>query len=291
MTRAAAFAFLLLFFVALTFPHELVVRRVLASRLPPAVSVSFETVRPSLRPLGYRLQGVVVVDPPYRATIEILRAGVGLFGGVLLHAELCNGIVSATLARVSSTDGRPARNATVRFDGIDPSLCLELGGPMLSGGFSGTVDLEAIGRGSGAPPFGRIARTGRFSLAGGGGILSGYLPASRHPRPSGKPTEPQPIGQWEFAHIALEGEIRGDRIIVTHGKAEAEGLAWETKSAAFISTTATPRVQAEIRARRLDESGRSKAILGLLPKTPEKGGWRYYRVSGGVSSVQIAGVR
>ena len=44
-------------------------------------------------------------------------------------------------------------------------------------------------------------------------------------------------------------------------------------------------------AKRLDDSARSKAIFGLLPKAAEKDGQRRYRLSGPLSSVQITGLK
>jgi type II secretion system protein N len=291
MKRAILFLASLLLFVALTFPHELLVKRVLAAKLPPDVSVSFESVRPSLLPLGYRLDEVVVVDPPFRLAVHKLRAGLGLWGGFVVKADLCEGALHAQVVRSAAVPGPAARDVSLRFDGIDPGECLELDGPTISGTFTGTLDLFGVGRGAETPSLGRLASSGHFSLAGHGGMISGYLPTPRQQRPSGKQREPQPIGQWEFARLDLEGELSGDRIIVTRGQAEAEGVAWETSSATLFVSAATPRVQIEVRARRLDDSARSKAIMALLPKAAEKEGWRQYRINGALSSVQIAGVK
>jgi hypothetical protein len=92
-------------------------------------------------------------------------------------------------------------------------------------------------------------------------VLSGYLPAPRVTKPSGKRREPQPIGRCEFSRAGIEAEIKGDRVSVTRGEAEAEGVMWETDSASVLVAGQAPRVQAELTAKRLDDSARSKAIF------------------------------
>lgn len=79
--------------------------------------------------------------------------------------------------------------------------------------------------------------------------------------------------------------------MVTRGEAEAEGLLWQTDNAAIVFSGQTPRMQAELTAKRLDDSARSKAILGLLPKAVEKDGRRRYRLTGLISSVQVTGLK
>lgn len=290
MRRVALFLLLLAVFVALTFPHDLVVRRILDARLPQGVTASFANARPSLSPLGYRVQTVAVSSPPFRAAIDSLRVGFRLFGGIVVAIDACGGQIEGLLSRSADAEGRRTRDLSLRFEGVDPSRCLEFGGPVLGGRFAGVIEAGAIGKGAGDSPASRLAKTGRFALKATDGTLSGYLPASGQARPSGKQREAQPIGQWEFSSLTLEGELGGGRVTVTRGQAEAEGVIWETKDA-VVSLGTRPRVDAEIRARRADESPRSKAILAVLPKAAERQGWRHYRVSGALSSVQVAGIK
>jgi type II secretion system protein N len=291
MKRFLLFVPLFLFFVVFTFPHELILRHLLATRLPAGTTVTFADVKPSLWPLGYRLTDVAIDQSNVRAEIDSLVASPRLFGGIAFEASACGGLVTGQVARSSVTESGSARDLEFRFSDIDPATCVELDGPRLSGRFDGNATLKAFGAGKGPAPLGRLAKAGQFSLRGRGGSLSGYLPAAQRTKGSGKQREPQPIGEWEFASISLDGEIRDDRVALTQGRAEAEGLAWEIIQASLLASGPSPRVSIELRARRIDDSTRSRAIIGLLPKTAEKDGWYRYRVTGTVSKVQIGGVK
>jgi type II secretion system protein N len=287
--RAAVFAALLVVFLLWTFPHELVVRHLLASRLHGSgVEATVRNVRPQLWPLGYVLDELVLSRDGFRASIDSLRAGVGLTGGVRFSADACDGAFSGTLGRRRDESGATAPVVDLRFDEVDPSTCLELVGPAIGGKFSGVLALEGIGKGTQTS---RFARAGSLALEGREGSLSGYLPSARPAKASGKSREPQPIGRWEFTQIHVDARLDAGRIVITRAEAEAEGLQWETAAAKLDLSRATPRIEVELRAKRLDDSGRSKAILALLPKAAEKDGWRRYRIVGTTSSIQLAGIK
>jgi type II secretion system protein N len=291
MKRAALFTVLFALFLLFTFPHELVVRRLLLTRLPADVGITFSNVSPSLRPLGYRLSAVELTRDPFRARLDSVRVGIGWLGAPRFQLLACGGEVNGSVVRGASNDGGASRDLVITVADIDPSLCLELGGPSIEGRFHGRIALAGLAAGNARDALGKVARSGSISLAGENGVLSGYLPAPRVTKPSGKRREPQPIGRWEFSRAGLEAEIKGDRVSVTRGEAEAEGVLWETDSAAIIVAGQAPRVQAELTAKRLDDSARSKAIFGLLPKAAEKDGRRRYRLSGPLSSVQFTGLK
>lgn len=291
MKRAALFTVLFALFLLFTFPHELVVRRLLLTRLPADVGITFSNVSPSLRPLGYRLSAVELTRDPFRARLDSVRVGIGWLGAPRFQLLACGGEVNGSVVRGAANDGGASRDLVITVADIDPSLCLELGGPSIEGRFHGRIALAGLAAGNARDALGKVARSGSISLAGENGVLSGYLPAPRVTKPSGKRREPQPIGRWEFSRAGLEAEIKGDRVSVTRGEAEAEGVLWETDSAAIIVAGQAPRVQAELTAKRLDDSARSKAIFGLLPKAAEKDGRRRYRLSGPLSSVQFTGLK
>jgi type II secretion system protein N len=291
MKRAALFTVLFALFLLFTFPHELVVRRLLLARLPADVGVTFSNVSPSLRPLGYRLSTVEITHDPFRARLDSVRVGIGWLGAPRLQLLACGGEVNGAIVRGTANDGGASRDLVIELTDIDPSLCLELGGPSIEGRFHGRIALAGLAVGNARDALGKAARSGSISLEGENGVLSGYLPAPRVTKPSGKRREPQPIGRWEFSRASIEAAIKGDRVSVTHGEAEAEGVLWETDSASIILTGQTPRMQAELTAKRLDDSARSKAIIGLLPKAAEKDGRRRYRLTGPLSSVQVTGLK
>jgi len=289
MKRTAMFVVLLLVFLAWTFPHELVVRRILRSRLGTSgVEATVAAVRPSFWPLGYRLDGLALSRDGFRADIQSVHVGVGLSGNVSFNADACSGSVRGSLDRDRGTDGATTRNLEVHFDDVDPSTCLELAGPAVAGKFSGVLALEGIGHGKQTTEF---ARVGTLTLEGRAGSLSGYLPSGRITKPSGKHREPQPIGRWEFARLNIDARLADARIVVTHADAEAEGLEWETGAAKVDLARGTPRIEVELRAKRIDDSARSKAILALLPRAVEKEGWRRYRIVGTPSSLQLVGLK
>ena len=289
MKRALIFSGLLLLFLALTFPHDLIVRRILSSQLGSSgIEATVNTVRPSFWPLGYRLDGLTFSRDGFRADIQSVHVGVGFSGDFNFDADACGGILRGSMARYRGADGQTSRSLEVNFDAVDPSTCLELSGPAVAGRFSGVLELEGIGRGKQAAD---IARAGTLTIEGRDGTLSGYLPTSRLTKPSGKQREPQPIGNWDFSRVNIDARLSDARIVVTHADAEAEGLAWETGTAKVDLGRGTPRIEVELKAKRIDESGRSKAILALLPKAVEKDGWRRYRIVGTPSSLQLAGLR
>jgi type II secretion system protein N len=291
MKRAALFTVLLALFLLFTFPHDVVVRRLLLARLPADVHVTFAKVSPSLRPLGYRLSGVELSHDPFRARLDSVRVGLGWLGAVRFELVACGGTVEGSVVRGTSSEGGSSRDLVIEVTEIDPSACLDLGGPSIEGRFHGRIALVGLAAGNPRDALGKLARSVSISLAGENGVLSGYFPASRVTKPSGKRREPQPIGRWEFSRTSLEAEVEGDRLSVTRGEAEAEGVRWDTDSASIIFAGQTPRIQAELTAKRLDDSARSKAIFGLLPKAAEKDGQRRYRLSGPLSSVQITGLK
>jgi hypothetical protein len=104
---------------------------------------------------------------------------------------------------------------------------------------------------------------------------------------------PQPIGSWEFARVELSAHIDGGDVGVDAATAEAEGLRWEVSTARLSAGPgARIRVNAEMRARRLDDSPRAKAVLGLLPRATESpDGWRRYRISGTIDAPKIVGLK
>jgi hypothetical protein len=221
-----------------------------------------------------------------------LRIGIDWLGTPTFRIEACGGSVDGRLVRGNSRDGATTRDLTIQLTDVDPSGCLELGGPSIEGRFAGQITLVDVAHGNPREALGKLARSGSVTLEGRDGVLSGYLPASRVVKPSGKRREPQPIGRWEFSHLSVDAEMKTDRITVTRGEAEAEGVAWATKEASVVlGGPQPPRLQAELMAKPLEDSARAKAIIGLLPKAADKDGWRHYRASGPLSSIQLGGIK
>jgi type II secretion system protein N len=289
MKRLAIFGVLLAVFLLWTFPHKAVVERMLAKQLSKSeIDVRVAGARPSLWPLGYRLRDVRFSRGEYAMAFDSIGIGMGLFGDLSVNAEACGGTMSG-----SDREADDVRIVQLDFFGIDPGSCLELGGIDVAGTFDGTFELSGLGRGKPNSVVGRVARAGLLQISGSDGTISGHLPAPPPAKSGGKPKTPQPIGEWQFARLALNAVANDGEITVQSGSAEAEGVEWVLSRGRIASSqNGAVTITAELKARRVDDSPRSKAVLGLLPRATEKDdGWRTYKINGPVSQPQILGLR
>ena len=289
MKRLAVFAALLVVFVVWTFPHRQIVEQILARRLHGLdVHVDMGSIAPSLWPLGYRLGDVVVRGPGYSLGVDAVR--LGLRPGSDFRADVCGGSLQGNVGPSARNDG--TEQLALRFERIDPSACLKVGALELSGSFDGSAALDGLGTGAGSSVLGRSVRAGTLEIHGTQGVVSGTLPPS--PGAIGDAAAPpKPIGSWEFSRAALKAHVDGSDVIVDGATAEAEGLHWELSSARLTpGIGARTRINVEMRARRLDDSPRAKAVLGLLPRaTEDPDGWRRYRISGTLDAPKIVGLK
>jgi hypothetical protein len=108
-----------------------------------------------------------------------------------------------------------------------------------------------------------------------------------------QPTAPQPIGSWEFTRASLRAHVEGAEVVIDDGSAEAEGLHWELSGGRLAPGLASrTRINVDLRARKVDDSPRAKAVLGLLPRAGEDAnGWRRYRISGTLDAPRIVGLK
>jgi hypothetical protein len=168
---------------------------------------------------------------------------------------------------------------------------LKVGALELSGSFQGNAAFEGLGAGAAGGVLGRTARTGTLEVEGVQGIVAGMLPQA--PGSADRAIPPKPIGSWEFARAALRAHIEGPEVVVDGASAEAEGLHWEVSGARLAPGSGSrTRINVDIRARRLDDSPRAKAVIGLLPRASEDAqGWRRYRISGTLDAPKIVGLK
>ena len=288
MKRFALFAVLLVAFLVWTFPHKLLIERALDGRLQKAgLEVEIGAVRPSLWPIGYKLSDLSLSRGAYALSMDSLHVGFGPFSGVRVEADACGGVVKG--GEFASEDGDGLELA---FRGIDPATCLKLDGIVLRGDFEGSFSVAGLGRNRAKNALGGGAHAGELRIAGTSGVVSGHLPAPSSSKPGQKQREPRPIGEWEFARARLDATLEEGDIVVRSADAEAEGVEWVLAGGRISRRGGTMDVQAELRARKLDDTPRAKAVLALFPRASEKDdGWRTYRISGPVSAPQIIGMR
>lgn len=289
MTRILAFIALLAIFVVVTFPHRMIVERMLSARLAnTGVEISIEEVSPRL-PLGYKLLGVDVGTDTYSTKLDEIRLGLGLFSRRLkFSAAGCGGELSGSIDR-----NKKGRRLFVEFSQIDPSSCARLDSLVVGGTIDGKLELEGLGTGRRGGVLGRTAATGTLAMDAKAGTVSGHLP-SRTPASSDGTPSGIPIGSWEYDNAHLEAHVdQGKDVVVDAFEAQAEGVDWRIASARLVGgQPGRVGINADMRARRLDDSGRSKAIIGLLPKAGENNdGWRRYRISGTLDAPKIIGLR
>jgi type II secretion system protein N len=289
MNRIVAFVALLIVFVVWTFPHRDLVERTIASKLANTdVVVTFDSVRPSWPP-GYRLGGVRIDHGAYGAELDELRLAVNPFVDKLrFYAHGCGGSIVGMVGREDDK-----RILVTRFSDIDPSLCTKLDAIVVASSMKGRLELDGLGMGKPSGVIGRAAASGALRIDAGEGTVSGHLPAAPGVRAADGGAGIA-IGSWKFDAVRVEAHVEDGRdVVVDLLTARAEGVEWRIAPARLAANgRARPSLSASLRARRLDTSNRSKAILGLLPKAGEsEDGWRRYRVTGTLDAPQMIGLR
>ncbi|RMF25110.1 MAG: type II secretion system protein GspN [Deltaproteobacteria bacterium] len=279
MKRLVFFTALLLVFAVWLFPHRLVVERLMVRPFRArGWIVELDGVRPAWPP-GYVLANVVLASDGYRVAIDRLQVGRGWNGARRIDARLCGGRLNIELR--AGDNGTDARGS---IDALDPSACVDSSSLTLAGTFEGTIEARGItpARAPEDPPV--VVSSGTFLLEATEGRVSGNLPG----------TQGLSIGNWEFRNLHLEGDLEPSRIVVRRSRAEIEGVEWKVDQITIRlgHPLAASRVSGSFRARRLDESVRSRAMIGLLPKATEhRDGWRQYRISGSTSQPRLLGLR
>jgi hypothetical protein len=188
--------------------------------------------------------------------------------------------------------GSRGRRLELIFTDADPARCLELAGLRVSGTFGGELRLDGLGEGSAKESRAPHRNSGRLVIEGKSGTVSGNLP-SAGTATGKKPQAGTPIGEWQFTRAELNATLSNGDLLLERAHADAEGVAWElTKGRAQLVPGRQVRINADLRVRRLDDSGRSKGILGMLPKSGEDSeGWRHYRLAGSLDAPRLIGLK
>ncbi|MFP6625938.1 MAG: hypothetical protein VCA74_02605 [Deltaproteobacteria bacterium] len=284
MKRLFLFTFLFLVLLVWTFPYHLVVEglaRHMLSRHGVELEVeSLDTFWPPLMRMTvpapeFVATGIRLSKGPYALNLSTLHLKLGLRGGAQFESDACGGQWRARYYR--------GRRFELNFTGADPADCLELDGLRIGGHFGGTAYLRGLGRGDAT--FVPMLRSAVISVDGHGGSLSGHLPGSSD--------DSMALGQWEFAHATVEVSLADGRISLDGSHALAQGIQWQvTRASLGPGPAGQTSLQADFRARRDDDSSRSRAVIAMLPKATEADdGWRRYRVHGTVEAPNLIGLR
>jgi type II secretion system protein N len=271
MKRALIFLALFAVFVVLTFPHELILRRVLVEPLASAgIAVELDSAGFAL-PLGYRATGLKLELP--QASVDVDSLYVGILRS--LHASACGGTIDA---QVSS-----GPSLSLSLVDVDPGTCLHIGELILSGTLRGDVELQDIPMGS---DDGGLPRAGHIVLDATNGTFGGLLPAE-----PGRPAVA--LGEWSFESASIEAEITDGQLALVRGAAVAQGLELASTGGTIgPAKGARIPIAIDFKARTTDDSARAKAVLGMLPKaTQKKDGWRQYRIKGTLQSPELIGLK
>jgi hypothetical protein len=178
------------------------------------------------------------------------------------------------------------------FTDADPARCLDLADLRVSGTFGGELQLDGLGDIVAKESSASYPNSGRLVIEGKSGTVSGSLPIAGM-APGKKPQSGTPIGEWTFTRAELNATLADGDVLLERAHADAEGVAWElTKGRAQLAPGRQVRINADLRVRRLDDSGRSKGILGMLPKSGEDPeGWRHYRLAGSLDAPRLIGLK
>ena len=138
MKRVLAFIALLSVFLVWTFPHRMIVERVLSTRLAnTGLDFSIAKISPSWPP-GYKLTGVDVGTQAYTTKLDEIRLGLGIFSRALtFSASGCGGRLTGRIDQVEL-----GRRLSVDFADIDPSSCAKLDALVVGGIINGSLGFQ-----------------------------------------------------------------------------------------------------------------------------------------------------
>jgi type II secretion system protein N len=219
-------------------------------------------------PAGIRATGVGI--DTRGAGLELDDLYVGLTRS--FEANACGGHLSGTLGRQS-----------VRIDltAVDPSKCLRIGKLSLQSTLDGKMTFDGIDL---LRPAVSESASADIDVTSPGGIFRGIL---EH---AGKDGADLPLGEWEFTDLVLKAKLAGGQLTVAEGHTMASGVEWQVVGGA-VPPGSRSGLRVDFRARQVEDTPRSRALIGLMPKAALDGsGWRNYRVIGSLASPRIVAV-
>lgn len=263
-----ALLFVVAFVVALlaTAPLE---RWVLDAVREPLAAAGAELSVGSVRlalPAGVRATDVSVTAGDAALDLDSLYVGITRW----FEAEACGGRLEGSLRGGA---------LALEFHGVDPSQCLRVGRLELASSLDGAFAIDGL-------DVARLAEAGpgvaRLDVTSDGGTFGGILVGA------GQGGADLPLGEWEFQDLVLHATLADGRIDVREGHAETSGVLWELLDVELPSRDRRGALRVEFRTRQIEDTPRSRALVGLMPRaTADAAGWRNYRVAGTLASPRV----
>ena len=255
--------------VLLTAPLE---RWLLDATRGPLAAVGAEMRVASLGlalPAGVRAVGVGIETE--EAGIDIDSFYLGLSRA--FEAEACGGHIRGRIY---------SESILIDLEGVDPSRCLRVGKLALQSPLEGSVKLDGIDVWNsrlGASPGARI------DLTSSGGVFGGILAHA------GQEGADVPLGEWEFSDLVLRASLAKGELTVEEGRTLTSGVEWQLVAAKLPPPNSHGALRIDFRARQVEDTPRSRALIGLMPKSAaDAGGWHNYRVTGSLASPRVIAV-
>jgi type II secretion system protein N len=220
-------------------------------------------------PAGIRATGVGIDAGDTGIDIDSLYVGIWRD----FDAKACGGQISGNVG---------SERLVFNLSKVDLSRCLRFGKLALESTLDGSFSLSGIDLRH--PVFGRDA-SAHIDIASDGGVFRGTLPHG------GADGAELPLGEWEFSALVLRATLTGGNLAVEEGHAETSGVRWELLGASLPSSDSRGGLKLDFRARQVEDNPRSRALIGLMPKTTvDAGGWHNWRVVGSIDSPRVVGV-
>jgi hypothetical protein len=195
-----------------------------------------------------------------------------LYVGILrdIDATACGGTIRGRVGR---------DEISLNLSRVDPSRCLRIGKLALESTLDGTVSLSGIDLLR--PIIGRDT-SAQIDVTSDGGIFRGVIPHA------GAGGTDLPLGEWEFTDLVLKATLANGELTVDEGHTLTSGVEWELLGASLPSSDSRGGLKVEFRAKQVEDNPRSRALIGLMPKTtPDASGWHNYRVVGSMNSPRV----
>jgi type II secretion system protein N len=267
--RAALFAVAFVVGLALLAPLD---RWILPRLQRPLAEAGAELRVEALRfalPLGLRATGVGVDTTD--AGIAFDSVYVGIFRDI--DASACGGRIRGNVARNS---------ISLDLANVDPSRCVRFSKLALESPIDGSVSVSGLDL---LRPVVQAATKARVDVSSDGGIFRGVIPKA------GSGGEDLPLGEWEFSDLVLRASLEDGRLDVDEGHTNTSGVEWELLGADLPSGDARSGLRVDFRARQVEDTPRSRALIGLMPKGPVDGnGWHNFRVVGTLRAPRVVAV-
>ncbi|MFN2376021.1 MAG: type II secretion system protein GspN [Candidatus Binatia bacterium] len=239
----------------------------------PLARAGIELEVASLRlalPAGVRATRVAVETEQAGILVDSLYVGITRF----FDAEACGGRVSGSVTREGAI--------SVRLEGVDPSRCVRVGQLALETPLDGEFELDGLAWSQ--PTLAGDTRA-RIRLRSQGGVFRGVLQGA------GPEGSDLPLGEWEFEELVLSAVLENRELEVEEGHALTSGVEWQLVSVKLPEDLSRGGLRVDFRAREVEEGPRSRALIGLMPRSAaDADGWHNYRVTGSIASPRVIGV-